>query len=243
MYNWGTLKTLSTVLLCLPLLHLAYLSWQTVTAYVDPSPEAWKADMQAIIELDQRSRLPSDPILITGGQSVRLWKDLPETIGSSPTLMRPLGDATLDDLSFYYDRLIGYYRPSVLVVMPSYSDLYLRDNKTAEEMAAALTELMALNASLGVTSRRYIIVPVKTLLHSAASDVIEAIAEAAITVSRAVPNTAVIDPNPMLATTNGEPNPDYFRVDGVYLNEEGYAVITDMLLDHLSNDGVIPRIN
>ena len=243
MFNWRITTKLTIALLCLPLLHLAYIWWEAVADYVQVSPDVWADDMQAIIKLDQRSRLPAAPILITGGRSVRLWKDLPASISSKEILRRPLGDATLDDIIYHYDRLIGYYRPSVLVIMPSYSDLYLRDNKTAVEMATALDELLSRNVEMGATVQRYVVVPVKTLLHRTASDRIAKITEAAVAVGRATPNTAIIDPNPLLAGPDGAPNPEYFGFDGIYLNEAGYAIITAMLLERLSIDASVALIN
>ena len=239
MYSWKTLSRLGVALLCLPLLHLAYLAWGAYAAMSNPSPDTWKPALQRIIDQDQGLRLPSAPVLVTGGHSARLWTDLPAAISERPTLLRPLGGATLEDISYHYDRLIGYYRPSVLIVVPSYSDLHLRDEKTPESLVEALSALLSRNTALAVTSRRYVVIPTKTLLHPHDDERIDEMARASRMLARSLPFTAVLDPNPLLATRDGEPNPAYFRSDGINLNDEGYAVLSAMVRKQLIADRLI----
>ena len=239
MYDWKTLSRLGLVLLCLPLLHMAYLAWNAYADLSNPSPEVWEPQLQAIIDRDQRLRLPAAPVVVTGGHSARLWKDLPAAISERPTLIRPLGGATLEDLTYHYDRLIGYYRPSVLIVLPSYADLHLRDSKSAAQLAEALSALLSRNTALAVTSRRYVVMPAKTLLHPQDSARIDEMAAAARSVARGLPFTVVIDPNPQLAGEDGAPNPAYFRSDGINLNPEGYAVLSALVRKQLISDGMI----
>ena len=239
MYDWKTLKTLGLILLSLPLLHLGYLAWAGAQDLANPDPGVWQEDLQEIIDGDQSLSLPSAPILVTGGLSARLWRDLPAEITERPTLIRPLGGATLQDLTHHYNRLIGYYRPSVLIVMPSYSELHLRGDKTPESLAAGLRGLLERNLALAVTSRRYIVMPVKSLLHPHDDERIDAMTAAASRLAQSMPLTTVIDPNPLLAGTDGEPNPDYFGVDGINLNEDGYAQLSAMVRRQLIADRMI----
>ena len=43
----------------------------------------------------------------------------------------------------------------------------------------------------------------------------------------------MLDPNPLLAVGNGVPNPDFFRPDGVNLNEQGYLRLSVLLKNSL----------
>lgn len=239
MYDWKSLKTLCIVLLCLPLVHGVWLAWSAYASLADPSPKTWEPQMQAIVDADEQLRLPSAPIVVTGGHSVRLWRGLPTAVPERPALLRPLGGATIEDLTHHYNRLIGYYRPSVLIVVPSYSELHLRDEKTPERLATALAALLQRNLAIAVTSQRYIIMPTKTLLHPHDDERIDAMAGAARTLARSLPLTTVLDPNPLLAGATGTPNPDYFRSDGINLNDEGYAVLSDMVRAQLILDQMI----
>jgi lysophospholipase L1-like esterase len=237
MYSWKTLRILSAILLCVPLLHVSLIASRDLRDYLDPSPDVWDDELAAIIEQDQGTELPEHPILVAGGQRVRLWRDLPAALRPRATLLRPLGDATLEDITHHYERLVAYYRPEVLIVLPSYADLHLRDAKTPEEFAAALKDLLAVDASYAGTTRRYLLAPVKTLLHPEDDARIEAMVAASRAVAAAYPATTVIDPNPILADIQGSPDPDLYRSDGINLNSDGYARLSALLRATLQDDG------
>ncbi len=239
MYDWKTLRNLGLVLLCLPLVHLAYLGVQMRQTLANPDPAVWQDQLQDIIDGDQGASLPAAPIVATGGLSVRLWKDLPDAVAERPTLLRPLGGASIEDLTHHYNRLIGYYRPSVLIVMPSYEELHLRKKKNTESLVTALRALLERNLALAVTSRRYVVMPVKTLLHPDDGPRIDAMTAAARNLVRSMPLTTVLDPNPLLAGRDGRPNPDYFALDGINLNEGGYAQLSALVRRTLVEDRMI----
>ena len=239
MYDWKTLKVLGLVLLCLPVAHLAYLTVQMRQTLANPAPEVWQDQLQEIIDGDQGLSLPAAPIVATGGLSVRLWKDLPAVIAERPTLLRPLGGASIEDLTHHYNRLIGYYRPSVLIVMPSYEELHLRNPKSPEALVGALRGLLERNIGLAVTSRRYVVMPIKTLRHPSDGPRIDAMTEVSQALARSLPLTSVLDPNPLLAGEDGAPNPDYFGIDGINLNEDGYAQLSGLLRRTLIEDRMI----
>ena len=50
MFEWATLRTFAIVLLCLPLLHLASTFTTDFTSYLDPSPQVWQGELDAIME-------------------------------------------------------------------------------------------------------------------------------------------------------------------------------------------------
>ncbi len=160
MFKWKTLRTFAVLLIALPVIQLVYSLSTGLAQYVDPSPEAWAEELERIIEADTKLSLPEKPILVVGGQRVRLWRDLNEALAPQPTLLRPLGDATIDDLTFHYDRLIGHYRPDTLVIVPGYSDLHLRDSKSPEAFLNAVSELLALDTEYGYTRMRILMTPI-----------------------------------------------------------------------------------
>jgi hypothetical protein len=56
--------------------------------------------------------------------------------------------------------------------------------------------------------------------------------------SQAQPLVSILDPNPLLAVKSGNPNPDFFRLDGVNLSEQGYLRLSLLLKDSLQEPGV-----
>ncbi|WP_236629870.1 GDSL-type esterase/lipase family protein [Pseudohaliea rubra] len=231
------------ILLCLPLLHLGWLLAQEFRAYLDPSPAAWAEDMQAIIRADETLALPEKPVLVVGGRRVVLWNNLPAMLAPYPTLLRGLGDATIEDLTHYYDRLIGFYRPDILVLLPGYADLHLRDNKTPEDLVDAVRTLVTLNRQHLATAMVYVIAPLKMPLHPDDDARIEAMGRALAAWAARESGVALIDANGLLTTASGRPDPALYSGDGINLNEAGYLRLAMVLREalHQGHRGAAPR--
>jgi len=229
MYQWSTLRSFAGVVLCIPLLHLALLVSTGVRDYLDPSPEVWDDEMEALIASDLKAAIPQRPVVVIGGQRVRLWKELPARLAPQPTLMRPLGDATLDDLIYHFDRLVAFYRPRMLIVFPGYADLHIRDSKSPDEFRTRLEELLELDSGFGSTNWRYVIAPLQMPLHPADFERVSKMVAESRKLEKRLSHLTVIDPNPILADSEGRPNPAFFRGDGINLNPEGYARISLLL--------------
>lgn len=240
MFEWSTLRSLAVVLLAIPVIHLTFILTSGVSRYLDPSPEAWRSELEQIVESDTRLSLPDSPILVVGGQRVRLWRDLAETLAPKQTLLRPLGDATIEDLTYHYDRLIGHYRPDTLIVVTSYADLHVRDSKSPDDFEEALRTLLEMDTSYGSTRVRILLTPVLMPLHANDGPRVRAMAGVARRLQREISNLVVLDPNSLLLNADGRPNPDYYLSDGINLNSEGYARIT-LLLEQALDSADIPQ--
>ncbi len=229
MYEWKTLRLLTAVLLLLPVAHILYLVIVDLRLYLDPSPQVWAKEMATYVDTDERLQLPEDPVLIVGGHRVRLWDQLPATIAQKPVLLRPLGDATVEDLTFHYMRLIAHYRPELLVVFPGYADLHLRDHKSPQELTASIRELLKLDSDYRPTGWRFIIAPLQMPLHPGDTERIAAMGRALSNLARQSSRLTVIDPNPALASNGDRPDPRYYLSDGINLSDEGYARVGELL--------------
>ena len=235
MFEWRSIRMFFGILLCLPVLHLAWQVADDFQAYLDPSPETWAEDMNAIVEADETLPLPANPVLVVGGRRVSLWQDLPAMLAPHPTLLRGLGDATVEDITHYYDRLIGFYRPDIVVLLPSYADLHLRDNKTAGELLEAVRELVDLNRQHLASAKVCVIAPVKTPLHPGDDARIDAMSSALGAWAATESGVIAIDANPLLAAADGRPDPALYRGDGVNLNEQGYLRLAMVLRETLGS--------
>jgi lysophospholipase L1-like esterase len=230
-------------LLLLPLAHLAWLISTDLQRYLDPSPRTWEGALQSVVDADMRTTLPAHPVLIVGGQRVRFWDDLPQRFAPGVTLRRALGDATVEDLTFYYDRLVAFYRPAVLVLFPGHADLHLRDNKTPEAFRSAVEGFLDKDRDYAPGRQRILLTPLLTPLHPGDKVRIAAMSRLAQGLAAQRDDLLVIDANPALQRADGSPDPAYFRIDGVNLNTAGYAIITALLrsvLDRIADSHARP---
>src|SRR5210317_614486 len=106
MFSWKTTRIVCIVLLLLPIVHLAYLVSRDALAILDPSPNVWDKELQAYARDDRTSTLPKNPIVVVGGRRVTLWTELPDVLADKPVLMRGLGDAIVEDITYNYTALI-----------------------------------------------------------------------------------------------------------------------------------------
>jgi hypothetical protein len=237
MYSWKTIRTVCLVLLLLPVIHLVYLVSRDTLALLDASPEAWNHELEAYARADSKGPLPTDPIIVVGGRRVTLWQDLDGFLTPRPVLMRGLGDATVEDITHNYSRLIGYYRPDTLVLLPSNSEFHIRDNKSADDLVKAIQELFAVDEAHGITRRIYVFTPVKTPLHPGDDTTIDRATSLLQAWSATLEKVTILDTNAILANGDGRPKPDYFRSDGINLSDLGYLRLSLLLQTAVEREG------
>ena len=128
-----------------------------------------------------------------------------------------------------YERLIGYYQPESVILLPSHSEFHIREFKSAPEMAAAIRKLVELDLYQGVTRHFYIFPPLKTPLHRNDDAKIEKTTDLLRNWAAGDERIIIVDGNAVLTDRNGAPKADFFRSDGVNLNPEGYLRLSLLL--------------
>ncbi len=233
MYPWKTIRTVCVVLILIPLVHLVYLVSRDTLASLNHSPNAWDRELAAYVSADSQSQLPEKPVVVVGGKRVRLWPGLAEVLAPREVLMRGLGDAIVDDIVHHYERLIGFYRPEIVVFLPGNSEFHIRDDKSPADLLAGVQELAAIDSSHQVTRHLVIFAPLKTPLHPGDDNRIDETAMRLKAWAKDYPRVILIDANPLLTDADGRPRPHYYRSDGVNLNEQGYLRLSMLLADAL----------
>ena len=238
MYSWKTIRIVSSVLLLLPVVHLAYLLSRDTLENLDHSPASWAREVSDYATADTGMQLPENPVVVVGGLRVKLWRGLADLLSPQPVLMRGLGDAIIEDLSFNYARLIGFYQPDTVVLLPGNSEFHIRDHKSAQDLVAAIHELVALDATYGITRRFYVFTPVKTLLFTGDYPTIDETTQLLLGWAKSDKRVVILDANPLLGGPDGRPLGMYFRGDGINLNEHGYLRLSHLLHMQVTADAL-----
>lgn len=234
MYSWKAIRNVCLALLLIPIGHFAWLVARDTLQTLHSSPTAWEDEMQAYTSADQQSALPDQPVLVVGGRRVTLWQGLPELLAPQPVLMRGLGSAIVEDIDYYYDRLIGFYRPATVVLLPGNSEFHLRDHKDAPALVAAIKDLEAKDAHLRKNGRFIVFSPVKSPFYPQDYATIDRATALLQAWASERPRVTVLAPNPLLQDMAGKPSGRYFRPDGMHLNDQGYARLGLLLKDTLA---------
>lgn len=238
MYSWKTIRIASTILLLLPIVHLAYLMSRDTMETLDASPDAWAREINAYATVDALNHLPIDPVVVVGGHRVRLWHGLEDLLAPRPVLMRGLGDAIVEDITYNYSRLVGYYQPDTVVLLPGNSEFHIRDNKSPEDLADAIAELVELDGSYGITRHFYIFTPIKTPLYPQDNPIIDQTTRLLKAWADTDKRVTILDANALLCRADGSAKPDFYRSDGVNLNEHGYLRLSLLLRTQMEADAL-----
>jgi hypothetical protein len=236
MYSWKTIRIVSTILLLLPVVHLVYLVSRDTMETLDASPDAWTREINAYASADALNHLPTDPIVVVGGHRVRLWRGLDDLLAPKTVLMRGLGDAIVEDITYNYSRLVGYYQPDTVVLLPGNSEFHIRDNKSPEDLATAIAELVELDGSYGITRHFYIFTPLKTPLYPQDNPKIDQTTRLLKAWADTDKRVTILDANALLCSADGSAKPDFYRSDGVNLNEHGYLRLSLLLSTQIETD-------
>ena len=238
MYSWNTVRTACAILLLVPIVHLVYLVSREALATLDASPRVWEREVDAYASIDRDTRQPLDPVLVVGGRRVKLWRGLEDLLAPRPVLMRGLGNATINDILYYYDRLIGFYQPDTLVIMPGNSEFHIRDAKSATELVSIIRTLVEADASASEhgTRKIYVFTPLKTPLFPGDSAKIEKATLLLEEWAQEDKRVAILDGNALLTDDTGQAKPDYYRSDGTNLNEHGYLRLSLLLQTQIELD-------
>ena len=236
MYSWKTIRIVAAVLLLIPIVHLALLVSREALAALDSSPTVWDGELDAYAKSDRLVERSLNPVVVIGGRRVLLWKGLDELLAPQNVLMRGLGDATVNDIIFHYNRLVGFYQPQTVVLLPSNSEFHIRDMKSADELSLAIQELVELDLSHRDTGHFYVFSPLSTRLYPQDWAKIKKTTELLQSWAKTNDQVDILDANVFLCDTSGAAKADYFRADGVNLNDRGYSRLSMLLLSQMERD-------
>jgi hypothetical protein len=215
---------------------LALLVSREALAALDSSPNVWDSELDAYTKADRLMERPQNPVVVIGGRRVKLWKGLEDLLAPKPVLLRGLGDALVDVLNFHYERLVGFYQPQTVVLFPSNSEFHVRDMKSAEGLVDAIQELAQKDLFHRSTGRLYIIAPLNTRLFPEDRTKIKKTTALLKTWAKSDDRIEILDANVFLCDANGIAKADYFRADGVNLNDLGYTRLSMLLLSQIERD-------
>ena len=230
-------RILKYLLIALAIVALAAI-WPAYTVYrelqksASDDPLVWQQD---IADLEQNAVAQPGAVLFVGSSSIRLWASLHEDMTPFDAVQRGFGGAKINDVIFYANRLFAAEAPAAIVIFVGTNDVVPGAAKQPTELLTAYRQMIAAIRKIHIDVPIYYIAITPSILRwevwplaSAANQLIaaEAVADESL---------HVIDTGPALLL-DGEPNPDYYVLDGLHLSEPGYQVWRNIIRDRLLSD-------
>jgi len=191
------------------------------------NPLVWKKEIRAFKKLDKCTNYPDSAVLFVGSSSIRFWNSLSLDMAPVPVIQRGFGGSKIGDVVYWAPELILSHEVKIIIVFAGTNDITGHpDDASPEEIADKVMKLekivhehdpgiLIYYISITPTPDRWDVWP--KAQH--ANDIIARIASNAS-------NFVFLDFTDDFLTDEGLPNKNYFKIDGLHLNEKGYAVWT-----------------
>lgn len=202
-----------------------------VSAQTYDRAKIWDKEINALTEIDTKQTPPKNAVLFVGSSSIRMWKNLRSSFPDLNVINRGFGGSRLEDVNFYFDRIVAPYNPKTIVLYAGENDV---NEGVAPETVLESYRKFAAMAHNKFPKSKLLYVSLKPSPsrwnladnYRTTNDLIKA--EIA-TDKRA----KFIDVwSPMLGANN-EPKPEIFLEDKLHMNEKGYAIWHGVLAKYL----------
>lgn len=87
-------------------------------------------EIKRFVDYDAENTKPENPVLFIGSSTVNLWKTA-DCFPEQKVINRGFGGASLKDIQYYYDDVIGKYRPSSVVI---YDDIDIENGEPVDSV-------------------------------------------------------------------------------------------------------------
>lgn len=202
-------------------------------------PEQWQAEIASLVAGDGSQAPPQHAVLFVGSSSIRLWTTLAEDFPGVPAINRGFGGSAIADSTYYADRIVVPYHPSLIV-------MYAGDNDVAEGHTPrqVIEDFGAFVARVrrdlpGVAIAYLSIKP--SVARAALWPQMRAANEGIALWARAQKDVTFVDVTAKMLDAHGKPRPELLREDGLHMRTAGYRIWIDALGPVLAQHGFAAR--
>lgn len=233
------MKRSRKIVAAIGVLLLAGLSWPAWMLYQEirlarsEDPLVWESAIGALEAKSRGRYAPGTAVVFVGSSSIRLWDTLEADMAPLAVLQHGFGGAKLNAVVRYSDRLVSAWQPRAVVVFAGTNDIDTTASKSPETLLASYQQFVRqVRAQQPAVPIFYIGITPSPLRWSVwpIAQSTNALIEAW---SDTEPNLYFIDTSVALLGSDGKPDTDNYRFDGLHLNARGYARWTGIIRPRL----------
>ena len=200
---------------------------QLSVGQIQPNPTRYESQILAFEEQDFSSPPPTNAILLVGSSSIRFWSSATSELSPLTVIQRGFGGSVMNDVIYYFDRIVAKYNPRAIV-------LYEGDNDLAWGLSPStiLSQFDTLTSMIKteLPSTRIYILSVKPSTARAHLWSLAKSVNAGFSDRAAVDNKIIhIDVDTYLLNTDESFRDDIFVSDQLHLNALGYEIWSDVI--------------
>tara|TARA_R110002049_G_scaffold22455_9_gene80505 strand:- start:21 stop:755 length:735 start_codon:yes stop_codon:yes gene_type:complete len=224
------------LLLALLLVIFSWPAWQLyeeIRKASSEDPLVWEEDIVALETNTRKRSLDGREVVFIGSSSIRLWDSLAEDMAPISVIQHGFGGAKLNDITHYAQRLVNAWQPRAVVVFAGTNDIHPGAAKLPQTLLSsyqAFVETVRVSQPevpifyIGITPS-----PLRWSVWSVAQSTNALIQQWSAT----QPNLHFVDTAQDLMGSDGKPDPDNYRIDGLHLSAQGYSVWRESIRQRL----------
>jgi lysophospholipase L1-like esterase len=209
-------------------------------AHADSAPPShWAPDIEAFVASDHEHPPMHNGVLFIGSSSIQFWKSLARDFPGVPVINRGFGGSALPDSTYYADRIVWPYKPSLIVMYAGDNDI--NDGATAEQVLASFQKFVA-RARQGVPGVPIVYISIKpSIARMALWPTMKAANDSIHDWAATQKDVRFVDIAPVMLNAQGKPRPELFRPDGLHMLPAGYALWIAALKPVLADYGFVTQ--
>ena len=236
MYPWTTLRRVLLLVLLIPPAHFVLLVAKDFRDILNPSPQVWESDVEELERTISFDPPDDDLLVVIGGRQASLWRNVEQLLAPKPVLNAGIGAANVEDVLYYFDRLVRPYDTDAVLYLPGAGDFVVRDTKSPEEFLLMLRALNNYVQRLDDAPHFYIVTLNKWPRYPEMWGTIARTNDMMADWAGATENVTLLDARPFFEQPNGAPVRGVFRNDAINLNEWGYSQLSLLTRQQLETD-------
>jgi hypothetical protein len=225
MYKYLLFLVLVFLLSCSPLKKYEYL----------PEVLAWESDIQKFEQLDKSVNYSKDAILFAGSSSIRLWTTIEKDIAPYNVIQRGYGGAKLSDFAVYAHRIFDPHPCKAIVLFIANDIVGNEQDKSPGEVEKLFRYVLKTIRKTHPDTPVFWIAVTPTPSRWKAWPRIKEAGRLIEEVCNTNKNVYYIKTEFAFLNETGAPKDELFISDKLHLNENGYAVWTEIIKKELNN--------
>ena len=191
----------------------------------------WDNEINAFAEIDRKQTPPENAVLFVGSSSIRMWENLRQSFPNLKVINRGFGGSRLEDVNFYFDRIVAPYKPKTIVLYAGENDV--NDGIAPEKIAADFRKFAEMvHTNLPKTKIFYISLKPSPSRWNLA-DQFRKTNELIKAQTEKDKQLQFVDVFNSMLDAKGEPKSEIFLEDNLHMNEKGYAIWKKVLENYL----------
>jgi len=196
-------------------------------------PARFESEIAAFEKSDHQNAVPRDAILFIGSSTIRLWQTA-DAFPDLPVINRGFGGSTIADVNHFADRIVFKYKPRTIVFYAGDNDIaggrspervFGDFEKFANSVHERLPNAKLIYLAIKPSPLRWKMWPQSQIVNDRVRQLIKK--------NR---NDLYVDTAPTILGSDGEPQKELFRNDGLHMNPKGYASWNKILMEVLRDN-------